>query len=331
MGAIVTLDRGAGSGASVAIREEAMARAARPYTGVFPIAPTPFTESGDLDLDGMRRVLDCMVDQGVDGICILANYSEQFLLSDEERDVLLRLCIEHVAGRVPVIATTSHFSTRIAAERSRRAAGAGAAMLMLMPPYHGTGLRADEKGIAEHFARVAEAAPIPIMVQDAPLSGVTLSVAFLARLAREVPLVRYFKIEVPQAAAKLRALIEAGGEAIEGPFDGEESITLMADLDAGATGTMPSALLPDLIKPVVEHHRAGRRQEAAEAYARILPLINYENRQCGLRATKTVMIEGGVIKSDAVRHPLEPLHPATRAGLLELAQEVEPLALRWGR
>ena len=308
-----------------------MARAAQPYTGVFPIAPTPFTERGDLDLDGMRRVLDCMIEQGVDGICILANYSEQFLLTDEERDSLLRLCLLHVAGRVPVIATTSHFSTRIAAERSRKASEAGAAMLMLMPPYHGTGLRADEPGMVAHFARVAEAARIPIMVQDAPLSGVTLSVPFLARLSREVPLVRYFKIEVPQAAAKLRALLEAGGDAIEGPFDGEESITLMADLDAGAAGTMPSALLPDLIKPVVEHHRAGRRKEAAEAYARILPLVNYENRQCGLRATKTVMMEGGVIQSDAVRHPLEPLHPATRAGLLELAREAKPLALRWGK
>jgi len=59
------------------------------------------------------------------------------------------------------------------------------------------------------------------------------SVPFLVRLAREVPLVRYFKIEVPGAAAKLRTLIEAGDDAIDGPFDGEESITLMADLDAG--------------------------------------------------------------------------------------------------
>ena len=105
----------------------------------------------------------------------------------------------------------------------------------------------------------------------------------------------------------------------------------MADLDAGATGTMSSALLPDLIKSVVTHHAAGRRAEAAAAYARILPLINYENRQCGLRATKTVMMEGGVIKSDHVRHPLEPMHPATKAGLLELAREVNPLALSWGR
>jgi len=301
------------------------------WRGVFPIAPTPFTASGDVDLDGQRRVLDCMVDQGVDAICILPNYSEQFLLTDAERETLTGLCLAHVAGRVPVIVTCSHFSTRIAAERARRAAAQGAAMLMLMPPYHGTGLRADENGMLQHYAAVADASRLPIMVQDAPLSGVQMTVAFLARLAREVPLVRYFKIEMPGTAAKLRALIDAAGAVIDGPFDGEESITLMADLDAGATGTMPSALLPDLIKPVVAHFLAGRRAEAAAAYARILPLVNYENRQCGLRATKTVMMEGGVIASDHVRHPLEPLHPATRAGLLELAREANPLALRWGR
>jgi 2-keto-3-deoxy-L-arabinonate dehydratase len=301
-------------------------------TGVFPIAPTPFLDNGDLDLPGMKRVLDCMIDQRVDGICILANYSEQFLLTDDERDTLLRLCVEHVAGRVPVIATCSHFSTRIAAARSRRAAEVGAQMLMLMPPYHGTGLRADEKGMLEHFAAVAEASRLPIVVQDAPLSGVAMSVTFLLRLAREVPLARWFKIEVPQAAAKLRALVEAGGPSlVVGPWDGEESITLMADLDAGANGTMPSAMIPDLIKPVFEAYRDGRRAEAAAAYARILPLVNYENRQCGLRATKAVMAEGGVIGSEAVRHPLERLHPATRAGLIELARDVDPIALRWGK
>jgi 2-keto-3-deoxy-L-arabinonate dehydratase len=301
------------------------------YSGVFPIAPTPFTESGDLDIEGQRRVLDCMIDQGVDGICILANYSEQFLLSDSERDTLLDLCIDHIAGRVAVIVTCSHFSTRLAAERARRAATAGASMIMLMPPYHGASLRANEAMILEHFSRVADAAAIPIVVQDAPLSGVTLTVPFLVRVAREVPLVRYFKIEVPETAAKLRALIETGGSAIAGPFDGEEAITLIADLQAGATGTMPSALCPDLIKPIVVQFRAGRREEAAAAYAKVLPLINFENRQCGLRATKVVMAEGGVIRCEVTRHPIPPLDPRTRQGLLELVRTVNPLAMRWGR
>ena len=105
-----------------------MTASTRPFSGVFPVAPTPFTETGELDLDGQRRVLDCMIDQGVDGICILANYSEQFLLTDAERDVLTDLCLTHVAGRVPVMVTCSHFSTQIAADRAKRAAAGGASI-----------------------------------------------------------------------------------------------------------------------------------------------------------------------------------------------------------
>ena len=301
-----------------------------PYRGIFPIAPTPFDTDGALDLEGQRRVLDCMVDQGVDGICILANYSEQFLLSDEERETLLTLCLEHVAGRVPVIVTCSHFSTRIAVARARRAEAAGASMVMMMPPYHGALLRAGEEGVYEHFAHLAEAISIPIMVQDAPLSGVTLSVPLLARIATALPSVGYFKIEVPGTADKLRALIAAAGDAIAGPFDGEEGITLLADLDAGATGTMTSAMMPELIRPVVMDHLAGRRTDAAARYDRLLPMINFENRQCGLRACKTVFKEGGVIASDTVRHPLTPLPPATREELLRIAAGLDVLALRWG-
>src|SRR5690606_38502397 len=122
----------------------------------------------ELDLDGQRRVFDCMIDQGVDGICILANYSEQFSLSDEERESLLRISLEHIAGRVPVIVTCSHFSTRIAVARARRAAECGASMVMLMPPYHGATLQADEQAVVEHFVRISEAIAIPIIVQDAP-------------------------------------------------------------------------------------------------------------------------------------------------------------------
>ncbi|MDP6814379.1 MAG: dihydrodipicolinate synthase family protein [Alphaproteobacteria bacterium] len=301
------------------------------HRGVWPVVPTPFSDTGALDLDGQRRVLDCMVDQGVDGLCILANYSEQFLLSDAERQTLAELSLAHVAERLPVIVTCSHFSTEIAAQRARQAAELGAAMIMLMPPYHGATLKATEAGTYEQFAQVSDAAGIPIMVQDAPLSGVVLSVPFLVKLATEIEQVRYFKIETAMAADKLRSLIAAGGAAIEGPFDGEEAITLMADLNAGATGTMPSALLPDLIKPVVDQHSQGDIAEAAGQYARILPLINFENRQCGLRACKTVMMEGGVIQSDHVRHPMPPLPPETRSQLLELARPLDPIALRWGR
>ena len=85
---------------------------------------------------------------------------------------------------------------------------------------------------------MSDAINIPIMIQDAPVSGTPLSAAFLAGMAREIKNVAYFKIETAGAASKLRELIALGGDAIEGPWDGEEAITLLPDLDAGATGAM---------------------------------------------------------------------------------------------
>lgn len=302
-----------------------------PLTGILPVAPTPFHDDGRIDPEGMCRVLDCMIDQGVDAICILANYSEQFLLSDEERATLTRVSLEHVAGRVPVIVTISAFATAIVTARAREAESLGAAMLMMMPPYHGVGLVPAEAGIFEHFQAVSDAVSIPIMVQDAPLSGVTLSVPLLARMAREIENVSYFKMETPFAADKLAALIEAGGEHIVGPFDGEEAVTLLADLDAGCTGTMTSALQPEKIRPIVTSYLAGDTDAALAQWKLCLPLINHENRQCGLRAAKVVMKEGGVIGSDHVRHPLKPMSPRTRERLLSLSQELDLIALKWGK
>ncbi|EEX13213.1 dihydrodipicolinate synthetase [Citreicella sp. SE45] len=302
-----------------------------PLTGILPVAPTPFHDDGRIDPEGMCRVLDCMIDQGVDAICILANYSEQFLLSDEERATLTRVSLEHVAGRVPVIVTISAFATAIVTARAREAESLGAAMLMMMPPYHGVGLVPAEAGIFEHFQAVSDAVAIPIMVQDAPLSGVTLTVPLLARMAREIGNVSYFKMETPFAADKLAALIEAGGEHIVGPFDGEEAVTLLADLDAGCTGTMTSALQPEKIRPIVTSYLAGDTDAALAQWKLCLPLINHENRQCGLRAAKVVMKEGGVIGSDHVRHPLKPMSARTRERLLSLSQELDLIALNWGK
>lgn len=301
------------------------------YRGVFPVAPTIFDEDGRLDLEGQKRAIDFMIDAGSHGVCILANFSEQFALSDAERETVQRTVLEHVAGRVPVIVTTTHFSSQICAGRSRAAQLAGAAMVMVMPPYHGATIRVSERDIEAFYQRVSDAIDIPIMIQDAPVAGTPLSAPFLARLAKEVEHVSYFKIETAQAASKLRELIELGGDAIVGPWDGEEAITLIPDFDAGATGAMTGGGYPDGIRKIVDAYASGDTEQAAALYQQWLPLINYENRQCGLAACKTLMKEGGVIRSDAVRHPLAPMHPKVREGLLKVARRLDPLVLRWGR
>jgi 4-hydroxy-tetrahydrodipicolinate synthase/2-keto-3-deoxy-L-arabinonate dehydratase len=299
------------------------------YRGIFPVAPTTFTESGELDLASQKRCIDFMIDAGSDGLCILANFSEQFLLADDERELLTKTILEHVDGRVPVIVTTTHFSTSVCIERSRRAQAMGAAMLMVMPPYHGATFRVGEPQIHAFFSQLSDAVRIPVMIQDAPAAGTPLSAVFLARMAREIEHVAYFKIETAGAASKLRELIRLGGDAIEGPWDGEEAITLLSDLDAGATGSMTGGAYMDGLRPIIEAHRSGDRELAYALYARWLPLINYENRQAGLLAAKALMKEGGVIACEAPRHPLPAMHPDTRAGLIETARRLDPLVLRW--
>lgn len=301
------------------------------FRGIFPVVPTTFREDGALDLASQKRCLDFMIDSGVDGLCILANFSEQFLVSDEEREILTRTALEHVAGRVPVIVTTTHTSTKICAERSRRAQDMGAAMVMVMPPYHGATFRFGEAAIQSFYQGVSDAITIPIMIQDAPAAGTPLSMPFLARLAKEVEQVSYFKMETAGAAGKLRELIALGGEAIEGPWDGEEAITLLADLEAGATGAMTGGGFADGIRPIIEAHHAGDKDKAFAEYQRWLPLINHENRQAGFLAAKALMKEGGVIACDAPRAPWPPMHPEVRRQLLDIARRLDPLVLRWGR
>lgn len=299
------------------------------YKGVFPVVPTTFTEEGDLDLPSQLRCVDFMIDAGSTGLCILANFSEQFVLSDDERETLTAAVLKHVNGRVPVIVTTTHFGTKVCAERSRRAQDSGAAMVMVMPPYHGATIRVNEEKIYEFYAALSDAIDIPIMIQDAPVSGTALSAAFLARMAKDIKNVCYFKIETPGAASKLRELIRLGGDAIEGPWDGEEAITLLPDLEAGATGAMTGGAYPDGIRKIMDAWTEGRHDDAIAEYTRWLPLINYENRQAGILSAKALMRAGGIIACEAPRHPFPSMHPDVRKGLIETARRLDPLVLRW--
>jgi 2-keto-3-deoxy-L-arabinonate dehydratase len=204
-------------------------------------------------------------------------------------------------------------------------------MVMLMPPFFGATLSVDGPAVRDWFRVVADAIDIPIMVQDAPMSSTRLSAGQLAELARDIPNVQYVKVEMPGIAAKLREVIALAGDDLPGPFDGEESVTLLPDLDAGARGTMPSASVPDVLSEVVRAYQAGDRERAVARWEEYLPLIHFENRQCGLRAAKVLLHEGGIITSEATRQPFGPLPKPARDGLLDLARRRDPLVLRWRR
>ena len=119
------------------------------------------------------------------------------------------------------------------------------------------------------------------MIQDAPVSRYAAVRSVPREHGEGDRNVSYFKIETAQAAAKLREMIDSAATAIIGPWDGEEAITLIADLDAGATGTMTGGGYPDGIRQIVDAYPPADTTGVA-GYEQWLPLINYENRQCGL-------------------------------------------------
>ena len=299
------------------------------YSGMWPVAPTPFHDNGEVDYESMSNVLECMIDQQVDGICILANYSEQFLLSDDEREKLTKHCLRKINGRVKTIVTISHLSTDIVVERARLAKAENSTMVMIMPPFFGT-MKGNQDQIFKQFD-ILSSVQVPIMIQDAPLSGIDLSVDFLTKLISEIEYVKCFKIESAQPSAKIRQLIKNCQDKIDAPFDGEESIGVLSNLHAGISGSMSSALLPDKIRPVVIDFLEGKIDSAEEKYNNILPLINFENKQCGFQATKIAMKEGGVIKSAFCRHPIKILDDHTKDLLISMAKKYDLVSMNWGK
>ena len=191
-------------------------------TGIMPVAPTAFDDDQQLDHASQRRVMDFLVDAQVDGICIMANYSEQFSL--------IETALAHVSGRVPVCVATSHYSAYVANQRNREAQERGAAMVMMMPPFYGAGLSVDESALLPYFRIALEGVSIPLMLQDSPLSTTRMSARTVVALARELPTLRYAKIETVQCAAKIRAIKTEAGSDLPGIFDGEEAVTLIPDL-----------------------------------------------------------------------------------------------------
>ena len=267
-----------------------------------------------------------MIDSGVDGLCVLANYSEQFLLADEEREILTRQILQCVDGRVPVIVTTSHFSSTVCVERSRRAQDMGAAMVMVMPPYHGATFRVGEAQIHDFYATLSDALRIPIMIQDAPVAGTDVARLPGAHGPRNRAGVVFQDGNGGRGGETARAH-PAGRRGHRRPVDGEEGITLLADLDAGATGSMTAAT-PTASGPSSTPIGRGPGPGLCAVPGLASP-INHENRQAGFLAAKAPMKEGGIIRCDAPRHPWPALHPETRRGLLDIARRLDPLVLRW--
>src|SRR5712692_9745053 len=215
------------------------------FGGVFSVLPTPFTASGEVDLQSLKRVIDLFIADGVNGFTALGVTSEVARLTDAERDEALDAVVTHVNGRVPVVAGTTADGLRTCIAYTRRAQTAGAAAVMISPPRMP---KINSDAVAKHFAEVASAVDIPIIVQDSPpISGYAMEPALLARIAREVAAARTIKLEDPPTPFKTSRILEQTKELDVRIFGGLGGVFLLEELMAGAAGAMTGFAFPAIL------------------------------------------------------------------------------------
>jgi 4-hydroxy-tetrahydrodipicolinate synthase len=281
---------------------------------VFSVLPTPFDTRGDFDPDSLRRVIDLFLADGVSGFTALGVTSEVGRLGDDERERVLGVVLEQVNGRVPVVAGTTAEGLRTCVGYTRRARAAGASSVMISPPRMA---KLNSDAVARHFAEVAAAVDIPIIVQDyPPISGYAMEPALLARIARETPSARTIKLEDPPTPFKTSRILERAEGLDVKIYGGLGGVFLLEELMAGAYGAMTGFAFPALLVRVVSLFRAGKVDQAADAFYRTVPLMRFEFQEgIGMAIRKEVLRRRGAVATASIRPPGGVLDQTTLAAL----------------
>ncbi|HEY7114576.1 MAG TPA: dihydrodipicolinate synthase family protein [Thermoanaerobaculia bacterium] len=292
------------------------------FEGVYSVLPTPFTPGDAVDHASLERVIDLALSAGVDGVTALGVTSEAARLSDRERDEVLAAVLSRVAGRVPVVAGTTAEGTTLCLERSRAARAAGASAVMVSPPRMP---KVNSDAVRRHFAALAEAVDLPIVVQDyPPVSGYAMEASLLVQIAREIPSARTIKLEdAPTPFKTARILEKAEGMEVR-IFGGLGGMYLLEELAAGATGAMTGFAYPEILVEIVRLFRSGRKEEAADAFYRSVALMRFEFQEgIGMAIRKEMLHRRGAIAHPAVRPPAPALDASTREALSRVVAWVE--------
>jgi 4-hydroxy-tetrahydrodipicolinate synthase len=160
------------------------------FQGVYVVTVTPFTATGEVDLAGVRKNAEWLIARGVDGLIPLGSTGEFASLSEEQKAAIAAVVLETAAGRVPVVVGAAAETTDRALATARSAERAGAAGVLVLPPWYYT---PDQEELFVHYRRIAEGISIPLMIYNNPASSkVDVKAATVARLAR-LPNIRAIK------------------------------------------------------------------------------------------------------------------------------------------
>jgi 4-hydroxy-tetrahydrodipicolinate synthase len=278
-----------------------MAQKKHELKGVLPVIQTPYRADWTMDGAVLKREIDWLFEEGVDGI-VLAMVSEVLRLTDAERDDLTRLSVEITAGRGPVVASVCAESTAQAVRHTKAAEAAGADALMAIPP---SLTRCSAQELADYYKAILEATTLPLVVQDASgYVGNSIPVATQAALLDLAPERVLFKPEAQPIGPNVSALLAATGGRAK-IFEGTAGLALMDSFPRGIVGTMPGADVPWAIVAIWKALEAGDVKRAGDIHARLAALVNLmHNLDAYLAIEKLLLVEQGIFTNTLVRGPV---------------------------
>jgi 2-keto-3-deoxy-L-arabinonate dehydratase len=284
-------------------------------SGVTPILMMPFMNDERVDHQALGEQVVAMRSFGVNAVG-LGFASEVHRLDGPEIAEVLGTITE-TAG--PDVAVMSHLwagSTLSALRGVERAATAGASLVMIpLPPLNAF----DDQSALRYFRTLADKAALPIVVQDAPGStGASISLDVLAELLAH-PRVLAVKVETTPSVPKIDALAQLT-ERANGILGGGGGLEYLHELRRGATGTMPSSAVADILMTVHRCHLGGDERQAQELFTRLVPILAVSARSFDtyVSVQKQLLVSRGLMATTRLRTPHEPSDA-------RLGAELEPM------
>ena len=280
--------------------------------GVYVIALTPFTETGDLDLDSTDRMVDFYLERGATGLTVLGMMGEAQKLTIEESQTYVRRILRRVDGRVPVVAGVSAAGFAQMQALTSMVMDDGAAGVMIAPP---SSLRSDQQ-IVTYYKQAAEfIGDTPFVLQDFPLvTSVTIPVSVIQTIIDQIPTCVCLKHEDWPGLSKITALrtaSETSGKRRISILCGNGGVFLPEEMARGADGAMTGFAYPEMMRDVVHYSEQGNPERAQDIFDAYLPLARYEQQPgLGLSIRKYIMAKRGAIATPALRKPGAALSPA---------------------
>ncbi|MDX9868748.1 MAG: dihydrodipicolinate synthase family protein [Kiritimatiellia bacterium] len=271
--------------------------------GICPIIATPFTERGEVDYESMTGLLRTLARGGCHALTLFGIAGEYYKLSEDEMREMIALTVRECrAAGIPSIISITQHATELAVRQARYTEAAGAECLMLLPPFF---LKPGGAALFRHIKTVCEAVSLPVMLQYAPeQTGVPIDPALLARLADEVPNLRYYKIECRPPGAYISRLLDLTQGRIS-VFIGNAGFQMIEGLDRGAVGVMPGCSLFDVYLRIYHAWGKGDRPEALRVHGELLAMLNHIRQDVEeiIFYEKRILMQRGIIRTEVCRNP----------------------------